>query len=128
MQPVVVFELNEVPWRVLDWWVADHPESAIAELLPRATQWTSVAPDEGHLSPWVTWPTVHRGVPNTVHGIGHFGQDTSDADAIAPTWWRRAVDAGRSVGLFGLLHTNELPPDVDRYRFFVPDTFAPSTG
>lgn len=126
MQPVVVFELNEVPWRVLDWWVADHPQSAIAELLPRATQWTSVAPDEGHLSPWVTWPTVHRGVPNTVHGIGHFGQDTADADAVAPTWWRRAVDAGRSVGLFGLLHTNELPPDVDRYRFFVPDTFAPS--
>ena len=126
MQPVVVFELNEVPWRVLDWWVADHPQSAIAELLPRATQWTSVAPDEGHLSPWVTWPTVHRGVPNTVHGIGHFGQDTADADAVAPTWWRRAIDAGRSVGLFGLLHTNELPPDVDRYRFFVPDTFAPS--
>lgn len=126
MQPVVVFELNEVPWRIIDWWVADHPDSAIAELLPRSSQWTSVSPDEGHLSPWVTWPTVHRGVPNTVHGIGHFGQDTAPADEIAPTWWQRAVDAGRGVGVFGLLHTNELPPDVDRYRFFVPDTFAPS--
>lgn len=127
VQPVVVFELNEVPWRIIDWWVADHPDSAIAQLLPVSTQWTSVSPDEGHLSPWVTWPTVHRGVPNTVHGIGHFGQDTSHADDIAPTWWARAVEAGRRVGIFGLLHTNELPADVDRYGFFVPDTFAPSS-
>ncbi len=126
VQPVVVFELNEVPWRIVDWWVAANPASATAALLERSTQWTSVAPDEGHLSPWVTWPTVHRGVPNTVHGIGHFGQDTTQADAAAPTWWDRATKAGRRVGVFGLLHTNELPDDVDRYAFFVPDTFAPS--
>ncbi|WP_436795203.1 hypothetical protein [Actinospongicola halichondriae] len=126
MQPVVVFELNEVPWRIIDWWVAANPTSATARLLEDSSQWTSVCPDEGHLSPWVTWPTLHRGVPNTVHGIGHFGQDTSAADEIAPTWWVRAVQAGRRVGVFGLLHTNELPPDVDRYAFFVPDTFAPS--
>ncbi len=126
VQPVVVFELNEVPWRIIDWWVADHPDSAIAQLLQVSSQQTSVSPDEGHLSPWVTWPTVHRGVPNTVHGIGHFGQDTSHADDVAPTWWVRAVEAGRNVGVFGLLHTNELPADVDRYAFFVPDTFAPS--
>ncbi len=124
--PVVVFELNEVPWRILDWWVADNPESAIARLVDASSQWTSTSPDEGHLSPWVTWPTVHRGVPNTVHGIGHFGQDTSFADEVAPPWWTHAVAAGRRVGVFGLLHTNELPDDVDRYSFYVPDTFAPS--
>lgn len=126
MQPVVVFELNEVPWRVIDWWAADHPDSAIARLLPRAGQWTSVTPDEGHLSPWITWPTVHRGVPNTVHHIGHFGQDVTAADVTCPPWWQIAVDGGRSVGVFGLLHTNELPSDVDRYAFYVPDTFAPT--
>lgn len=126
VQPVVVFELNEVPWRIVDWWTDQRPDSATASLLAASTQRTSVSPDEGHLSPWVTWPTVHRGVPNTVHGIGHFGQDTAHADAVAPTWWSRAVDDGRRVGVFGLLHTNELPDDVDRYAFFVPDTFAPS--
>ncbi|MDE0803821.1 MAG: hypothetical protein OSA99_10900, partial [Acidimicrobiales bacterium] len=118
--------LNEVPWRIIDWWTAQQPDSEIASLLAASSQWTSVCPDEGHLSPWVTWPTVHRGVPNTVHGIGHFGQDTEHADSVAPTWWARAVDAGRRVGVFGLLHTNELPDDVQRYAFFVPDTFAPS--
>lgn len=126
VQPVVVFELNEVPWRIIDWWAAQRPDSEIASILAASSQWTSVSPDDGHLSPWVTWPTVHRGVPNTVHGIGHFGHDTEDADVIAPTWWARAVDAGRRVGVFGLLHTNELPDDVHRYAFFVPDTFAPS--
>ncbi len=128
MAPVVVFELNEVPWKVLDWWIAAHPDSAIAGLLRDADQYTSVTPDEGHLSPWITWPTLHRGVPNTVHGIGHFGQDTSHADEIAPPWWVPATAAGRRVGLFGLLHTAELPADVDRYAFWVPDTFAPTTA
>ncbi len=124
MQPVVVLELNEVPWRVADWWAERRSGSAIARLLERSSQWTTVTPDEGHLSPWVTWPTLHRGVPNTVHGIGHFGQDTSDADRHCPPWWITATEAGRRVGLFGLLHTGTLPADVDRYAFFVPDTFA----
>lgn len=124
MQPVVIFELNEVPWRIVDWWVGRHPDSHLAALLSHSSQWTTIAPDEGHLSPWVTWPTVHRGVSNTVHGIGHFGQDTSDADAMAPPWWVVASAAGRSVGIFGLLHTGELPDDVERYAFYVPDTFA----
>lgn len=124
MQPVVVLELNEVPWRVADWWVDRRPDAAIARLLDRSSQWTTVTPDEGHLSPWVTWPTLHRGVPNTVHGIGHFGQDTADADRHAPPWWVTATEAGLRVGLFGLLHTGTLPDDVDRYAFFVPDTFA----
>lgn len=125
MQPLVVFELNEVPWRILDWWVRQRPTSAIAGLVERSATWTTECPDDGHLSPWITWPTVHRGVPNTDHGIGHFGEDTSAADARYPTWWQLAVDAGRSVGVFGLLHTNDLPDDVDRYAFFVPDAFAP---
>lgn len=126
MPSVVVFELNEVPWKVVDWWVDARPRSAMAQLLEGSRQLTSVAPDEGHLSPWVTWPTVHRGVPNTVHGIGHFGQDTAHADEVAPPWWVDATEAGRRVGLFGLLHTAELPADVGRYAFYVPDTFAPT--
>ncbi len=125
MAPVVVFELNEVPWRVLDWWVERHPSSNLARLVATSDAFTSVTPDEGHLSPWITWPTLHRGVPNTVHGIGFFGQDTAPADGVAPPWWVLAADAGRRVGLFGLLHTSTLPADVERYAFWVPDTFAP---
>lgn len=125
MRPFVVFELNEVPWRILDWWTGRHPRSALAQALPAASQWTTVAADDGHLSPWVTWPTVHRGVPNTAHGIAHFGQSTEAADRAWPAWWRLAVDGGRTAGVFGLLHTSPLPADVRRYRFWVPDAFAP---
>ena len=128
MAPVVVLELNEVPWKVLDWWAARRPGSALAELTRTAAAYTTVAADQGHLSPWITWPTVHRGVPNTVHGIGHFGQDTGYADAVAPPWWTTMAAEGRRVGTFGLLHTAELPDPLDEFAFFVPDTFAPTTA
>lgn len=125
MASVVVLELNEVPWKVLDWWTGRHPDGGLADLVRSSRTYTSVAVDEGHLSPWITWPTVHRGVPNTVHGIGHFGQDTAHADEVAPPWWTTLTAAGRRVGVFGLLHTAELPADLGSYDFFVPDTFAP---
>lgn len=126
MASVVVLELNEVPWKVLDWWTARHPDGGLADLVRSSRTFTSVAVDEGHLSPWITWPTVHRGVPNTVHGIGHFGQDTTHADRVAPPWWTTVAAGGRRVGVFGLLHTAELPEDLAPYDFYVPDTFAPT--
>lgn len=98
----------------------------MAALVGDAHAFTSLAVDEGHLSPWITWPTVHRGVPNTVHGIGHFGQDTALADEVAPPWWDTIRAEGLRVGLFGLLHTGKVPADRTGLDFFVPDTFAAS--
>lgn len=122
---VVVIELNEVPWRVLDDHVKAHPASPTAQILAGSRQFTSITPDQGHLSPWITWPTVHRGVANDVHGFTDLGQDTADADERFPAYWALARQAGRSVGVFGPLHTHPLPDDVDRYAFWLPDTFAP---
>lgn len=121
---VIFFELNEVPWRILDDHVAAHGDSALADTLRASRQFTSVAPDVGHLSPWITWPTVHRGVSNEHHGFTDLGQDASEADRRYPPYWALAQRAGHSVGVFGPLHTHPLPTDVERYEFWLPDTFA----
>lgn len=121
---IMLFELNEVPWRIVDEFVADHPNSALARLLPRSRCYTSIAADRGHLSPWTTWPTLHRGVNDEQHMISAFGQDRAEADECFPPVWRMLRAAGVSVGVCGSLHTFPTPPDIDGYSFYLPDPFA----
>lgn len=121
---IMLFELNEVPWRIVDEFVADHPSSALARLLPRTRCYTSIAADRGHLSPWTTWPTVHRGVNDEQHMISAFGQDRAEADKCFPPVWRLLRSAGVSVGVCGSLHSFPPPPDIDGYSFYLPDPFA----
>jgi hypothetical protein len=121
----VLLELNEVPLRVVQHFADHHPRSAFAKMLARGRRWETVTPDKGHLSPWVTWPTLHRGVPGTKHGIVALGQDVHEVDRRYPPVWDLLTKAGRRVGLFGSLHSYPLPKDVQQYAFYVPDTFAP---
>ncbi len=124
-QPLVVYELNEVPWRVVDWYVARRPNSAFVRLLRGAHTLTTVTRDEGELHPWTTWPSLHRGAYNTAHGIKFINQDLSAAAAYPPIW-ESAVAAGLTVGVFGSLQSYPLPAKVEQdYAFYVPDTFAP---
>lgn len=121
---IAVYELNEVPWRVLDWYCALRPSSHFARLVHAGRGYVTTAADEGPLSPWITWPTVHRGVSNRVHGLTDLGQSTTDIDRTHPPIWRIVADRGVRVGLFGPLHSHPLPHNVERYAFYVPDTFA----
>lgn len=119
---VILFELNEVPRRVIEDFAASRPDGAFARVCRDGLLRETVAPD-AVLSPWITWPTLHRGAAD--HGIRHFGQDLSAADAAHPPLWARAMQAGLRVGVFGSLHSWPPPADVSRYAFYVPDTFAP---
>jgi hypothetical protein len=121
---VIVYELNEVPLRILDWFAAKNPKSAIGRLMRRSRVIQSVAQDEGGLSPWITWPTLHRGVLNTAHTIHDFGQDLRDINRDFPSVWEILARGGRKVGMFGSLHSYPLPAKLDDYAFYVPDTFA----
>lgn len=129
---IVLLELNEVPFRILDDFAAANPGSHLARLLPRSSQFSTHAADDpagiphGALSPWITWPTVHRGVEHARHGVTHLGQDLSEVDRRYPPLWRLLTAAGVESAVFGALHTHPLPPDVERYAFYVPDTFAAS--
>ena len=120
----ILFELNEVPFRVYRHYADRHPRSAMAKLLAQGRRWDTLNEDEGHLSPWVTWPTLHRGVTNQHHHISSLGQDVSQSNALYPPVWELLSRAGRSVGMFGSLHTYPMPPRAGDYAFYLPDTFA----
>jgi hypothetical protein len=120
----VFFELNEVPLRVVHHYADRHPGSAFARILAQGLRWDTVTPDTGHLSPWITWPTLHRGVPEVKHGVVALGQDVSEVDAKYPPIWSLLAQAGHRVGVFGSLHSYPLPANAMEYAFYVPDTFA----
>lgn len=122
-QPLVVYELNEVPWRVIDWYVRRKPDSALAQMLNQANTLTTITRDEGELHPWTTWPTLHRGVPNSMHNIRFINQSLVEASAYPPVW-EALQSSGKRVGLFGSLQSYP-PPEAGGYEFYVPDTFAP---
>jgi hypothetical protein len=121
---IVLFELNEVPWRIVDEYVADHPHAALSRILRSSRCYTTVTADRGHLSPWTTWPTLHRGVNDEQHMIGSFGQDRAQADRCFPPVWQLLHDAGVSVGICGTLHSFPAPEGISSYSFYLPDTFA----
>lgn len=120
---LLLFEMNEVPWRVIDDFAGRHPRSRLAALLARAKQLETICEDQVELDPWTSWPTLHRGVIDEQHGIRHLGQSLERADRYPPVWELLMRD-GRSVGVFGSLHSSRMPADLDAYAFYVPDFFA----
>jgi hypothetical protein len=124
---VILFELNEVPWKIVNSYCHTHPDSTLATVLPHCHKFETVTPDEGHLSPWITWPTFHRGVVNTKHGIRDFNQDLSAINAAYPSVWEILQRNSVTTGVFGSLHSSPVPQNYRDYAFFVPDPFSTTT-
>ena len=116
-QKILLFELNEVPLRIIDEFCARRPGSCLARLLPRCRQYETFAADSGHLSPWITWPSVHRGVANERHGIHSFGQDLADVDRDFPPLWRLLAEGGVRTAVFGSLHSYSGDLADERFAF-----------
>lgn len=121
---IILFELNEVPFRILEHYARLRPESALARMMREAKLHETYAEDVGHLSPWRTWPTLHRGVLDDQHTIEDFGQDLSEVDKAFPPLWQVLAKNGVSVGICGTLHSYPPPADLENYAFYLPDTFA----
>ena len=121
---VILFELNEVPYKVIHHFCKLYPESNLAKVLSKGRKYETYAEDMGHLSPWITWPTVHRGVTNEKHFISDFGQDLAEQEKEFPAIWNILAKKGLKVGLFGSLHTYPMPDSMENFSFYVPDTFA----
>lgn len=120
---IIFFELNEVPYRVLDEYCRKRPGSKLARILPRCRQFQTRADDEV-LDPWVTWPTVYRGVDDRKHTIHWFGQHLESIDAKYPPIWKILAEHGLKTGVFSSLHTYPLPKNIENYAFYLPDNFA----
>ena len=124
MRKFIFFELNEVPFTIIDHFCQRNPQSALAKILPKCMQVETVAEDEGELSPWKTWPTVHRGVTNAKHKIHDFGENLSEVDKQYPPIWKILADSGKKPGVFASMHTYPMPSNYQDYSFFIPDPFA----
>lgn len=124
MNKLILFELNEVPWSILDYYCKKYPNSTLAKTLPLSSQYETVTEDEGHLSPWITWPTLHRGVNNTMHEIQDFGEDLSQVDEKFPPVWKILKQHGIKTGVFASMHSFPPPNNFEDYAFYVPDPFA----
>lgn len=116
--------MNEVPKKLFDFYADAKPNSSFGILKARSNLYTTSTADLGHLSPWVTWPTLHRGVSNVEHKISDLGEDLSRRDEALPPIWKILASQGVSVGVFGSLHSYNLANNLEDYKFFVPDTFA----
>ncbi len=122
---VILFELNEVPYRIFDYYCERHPASALAKLFRQSQQYETIAADQGELAPTRTWPTIHRGVDDTQHGLKNFGQAVDEIDQAFPPIWQILAKQGIKVGVFGSLFTFPMPQqDLENYSFYLPDAFA----
>lgn len=119
-----MYELNEIPQKVFDFYADAFPNSAFATLRQFGQLTQTVTADVGHLSPWVTWPTLHRGVSNVMHEISDLGQDLCEVNKAFPSVHQLLANNGVKVGVFGSLQSYPLPNNLENYAFYVPDTFA----
>lgn len=122
---VLLLEFNEVNWGVIDQLIREHGEQYLPHFtrLRREGAWAvqSAVERPPLLDPWITWVTLHTGVPPSVHGASVLEQD---AETIkAKRTWHYVNEAGRSVGVFGSI--SAYPPFPVR-GFVVPGPFAPS--
>jgi hypothetical protein len=116
---VILYELNEVPWEVVDYYRESRPKSNLATILDGGQTLTTVHDESVPLQPWRTWPSLHTSMYD--HNSFDLGQDpaTFRGDPI----WDVAERAGLSVGLFGPLQSWP-PREFAHGGFYVPDTFS----
>jgi Type I phosphodiesterase / nucleotide pyrophosphatase len=121
---VLLLELNEVSWRVVDQLISERGPSFLPNFgkLRAEGAWgiQSAVERPPLLDPWVTWVTLHTGVGPEVHGASVLEQ--SEHTITAKRTWQYASEAGRSVGVFGSISAYPPPPLAG---FVVPGPFAP---
>jgi hypothetical protein len=121
MRPLLLLEMNEIPWRVIDLYRETPGYPHLRRFFAESKTYTTMAVDSGELSPWVTWPTLHRGLPNEAHGIFNLGQDPSTFRGTPI--WEEYRQRGLSIGVCGSLQSWP-PRDPGSGGFYIPDTFA----
>ena len=119
---IIFYELNEVPDNVFQRY--RKKSKRFNYLLNKFSIYKTKSLDKCILSPWITWPTVHRGVRYEVHNIKNLGQNVTTQNEKYPPLWMELKNRGYKVGVYGSLHSNQLPKDYKEYSFYVPDPFS----
>ena len=122
MTKIIFLELNEVPNKIF---IESFSKHNYKNSLKDFDFHQTISKDRGHLSPWTTWATLHRGITDKIHGITDINQDVRKLDASYPTIMSSLADRGLKVGVFGSMHSASVPKDsYSKYCFFVPEPFA----
>tara|TARA_B000000532_G_scaffold241842_1_gene234852 strand:- start:993 stop:2363 length:1371 start_codon:yes stop_codon:yes gene_type:complete len=122
MSEILVLEINEVPWKVINKFRADAKYQNIIKFFNRSENYTTYCVDKkGMLDPWVIWPTIHRGMGYKLHNIKNLGQDVSTFKG--EPIWEVFLKKKYSIGVFGSLQSWP-PKDPGQKGFYLPDTFA----
>ncbi len=117
---IIFLELNEVPDKVMQKFVGTQISGSYSSKYD-----LTISEDVGHLSPWITWATIHRGVSNQFHGINDINQNVDEIDLTYPTLFQTCIDRGFSVGLANTMHSGILAEKKDSsYKFLLPEAFS----
>ncbi len=121
---VVLLELNEITWNLIDPLIEKGVLPTFARLKREGAVGSPLSVDLGkHLDPWITWTTVNSGVPQAEHGVEFLQQPPESIKA--KRIWDYLDEAGVPVGIYGDMCSW---PAKAVKGFFVPDTFAQDTG
>ena len=121
---LIIYELNELPRRLLEYYVQLKPDSNFSRLKKIGKDLDTYTTDKGELHPWTTWPTFYRGVDNRLHGITSINQFIENEKKYPPIW-KVLIKKNISIGIFGSLQS--YPPIIEKnVKFYLPDTFSPN--
>ena len=120
---VILVEMNEITWRLIDPLLATGKLPAFADFLRHGTKASPIAPEvPPNLDPWISWTTVYTGRPQSEHGVRFLEQPPESV--TGPRIWELAADAGKTIGVYGSIMS--WPPRKHVLGFWVPSTFSPS--
>ena len=123
---IIIFELNEVPFRVFDDFITSNPKTNFAKLKSHGAKFTAYTPDKIHLHPKICWVTFHRGVNDEQHGILEYNTDTSNLDSQYPRFWDILRAEGFTIGIGASIDSWPIPKNRENISFYLPDMFAPN--
>ena len=121
MKHLLQYELNEVPWVVLQKYVSLRPKSSFSRFINNSKFVQTHIKYNGELHPWSTWPTFHRGCPISVHNIRMINQVISETAPLE--LWLSRFEPSR-VALSAPFHSANLPqPIQNNLAYYLPDGF-----
>jgi len=123
---LIVFELNEVPYKVIEDFANTNPNSQWSKVMKKGARFNVMNDDSGHLHPKISWQTFHRGVIDKVHKIFEFNQNEPETFERYPTFIDILRKQGVKVGCGASIGSYPIPKSMDNIDFYLPDVFSPS--
>ena len=122
---VLVLEINEISWELMDPWLKTGELKNFQTLRDRGCFATTMTDERPPLlDPWITWTTFYTGVPQPIHRMEFLEQPVESLGA--KRLWDLVAAEGKSVGVFGSSGTWP-PPQLNGSSFFVPGSFSPDS-